>query len=329
MSDNRFDFLELDDAGRATPAAVPAARSTVPPASAAEQWPEVQGEWRIVELIGRPGHGAGEFSLPVGLTVDLAENLYVADSYNHRVQRISPDGLVAIFGARGHRPGEFIHPRSVAVDAEFRMFVLEAGGQRVQVLETDGTELRTLGAAGHGLAQFYNPAGLCLAPYGTLLVADAGNRRVARWRRLGEPLDVVTSLPGGVTFRQPYDVAVDRRDQVYVLDRLLAAVLRFGTSGALEAVLGGPGSGPGQFFEPEALAIDAGDRLLVADTGNHRVQILDAAGKCLQVIATAGELGPLHAPAGVAVSPRGSVYLADSGNHRVLRLERQDPGLPE
>jgi DNA-binding beta-propeller fold protein YncE len=118
-------------------------------------------------------------------------------------------------------------------------------------------------------------------------------------------------------------VAVDEANRVYVLDRLLHAVLRFGANGALEAVIGGPGDGPGQFQEPEALAVDRDGRMYVADTGNHRLQFLDRSGQCLQTITAGGDLGALHAPAGVTVSPRGNVYLADTGNHRVFRLEKR------
>jgi sugar lactone lactonase YvrE len=207
MPDNRFDFLEFDDPRPARP------KTSLRPQPPLAQAPEAtgqaaatnaaDGEWRVVELIGSAGHAAGEFSTPAGLATDLAENLYVADAYNHRVQRISRDGLVTVFGARGLRPGQFHMPRAIDVDAEYRMFVLETGSHRVQVMDADGISLRTLGAAGHGLAEFHNPTDLCLGPYGTLLVADAGNRRVSRWRRLGEPLDIVSTLPGGVSFRQP------------------------------------------------------------------------------------------------------------------------------
>lgn len=326
MSDNRFDFLEFDDTRPARPVS-PIRRES----DAAQAPPETgtafsaEREWRVVELIGAAGTGAGEFNTPAGLAADLAENLYVADAYNHRVQRITQDGMVTVFGARGTRPGQFLLPRAVKVDPDYRMFVLESGNHRVQVLESDGTPLRTFGGPGYGLENFHGPTDLCLGPYGTLLVADAGNRRVARWRRLGEPMDILSSLPGGVTFRQPHAVAVDHANRTYVLDRLLHAVLRFGSSGALEAVIGGPGDGPGQFHEPEALAVDEEGRLFVADTGNHRLQILARDGACLQRINTGGDLGPLKAPAGVAISPRGMIYLADTGNHRVFRLEVREP----
>ena len=325
MPDNRFDFLEFDDTRPARP--TPVSRKEPPAATSRTVQPETASpgrEWRVVELIGSAGQAAGEFNHPAGLATDLQENLYVADAYNHRVQRISPDGLVTVFGSRGGRAGQFLLPRAMEVDPEFRMFILETGNHRVQVLDADGTSLRVFGIPGHGLDGFHGPADLCLGPYGTLLIADAGNRRVSRWRRLGDPMDVISSLPGGVTFRQPYSLAVDSANRTYVLDRLLHAVLRFGSTGALEAVIGGQGDGPCQFQEPEALAVDPEGRLFVADTGNHRLEILDRDGTRLQSITVAGDRGPLNAPAGIAVSARGTVYLSDTGNHRVFRLEGRD-----
>src|SRR5579864_2134605 len=102
MSD-RFDFLEIGDARPATP-----------PPSATDL--EVGPGWkplrlRAVEEIGGPGTQAGMFSAPTGIAVDRNGVLYVADSNNHRVQRITPSGDVWIFGRPGNGPGQLWGPQ--------------------------------------------------------------------------------------------------------------------------------------------------------------------------------------------------------------------------
>ena len=108
MSD-RFDFLELDN----KPLRLrthPAPATSEVEAHAPRPTPHA---WRVVEVIGGPGAGIGQFASPAGLAVDHDGNLYVADSYHHRIQRITPAGDVSALGRRGAGPGEFLNPQAV------------------------------------------------------------------------------------------------------------------------------------------------------------------------------------------------------------------------
>lgn len=84
---------------------------------------------------------------------------------------------------------------------------------------------------------------------------------------------------------------------------------------ALPRAFGGPGSGPGQFRAPSAIAVDVRGRVWVADTGNDRVQAFTHDGALVRVLA-----GRLKAPEGVAVDAAGNVYVADTGNRRVVQF---------
>ncbi len=90
-------------------------------------------------------------------------------------------------------------------------------------------------------------------------------------------------------------------------------------------VLGGPGSGPGQFSEPRGVAADARGNLYVADTKNSRVEILDGNGAFLRALGgvKGGGDGQLNEPCGVAVGPDGEIYVADTWNHRVARFSAE------
>ena len=73
------------------------ANAVCPPAARGER-AAAFASWRVIEVIGGPGTGVGEFQSPGGIAVDRSGTLYVADFYNHRVQRITRDGQVATLG---------------------------------------------------------------------------------------------------------------------------------------------------------------------------------------------------------------------------------------
>src|SRR5207247_2594106 len=130
--------------------------------------PPEKPAWRVVEVIGGPGSGCGEFASPGGITVDAAGNLYVADSYNHRLQRITPAGDVAAVARRGSHAGELLNPQGIAVDEHGYLYVVEQGNHRVQVFDPDGDPFTHFGRFGHGRDCFHSPAALAFGPCGTL-----------------------------------------------------------------------------------------------------------------------------------------------------------------
>ena len=86
-------------------------------------------------------------------------------------------------------------------------------------------------------------------------------------------------------------------------------------------VIGGPGSGPGQFAEPRGVAADASGNVYVADTKNSRIEVFDANGNFVRQFGARGSGdGQLNEPCGVAVGPNGEVFVADTWNHRVARF---------
>jgi DNA-binding beta-propeller fold protein YncE len=124
------------------------------------------------------------------------------------------------------------------------------------------------------------------------------------------------SAPPLGAFRQPRGVAVDTNGDVYVADFDNNRVQKLSRSLEPLAAWGGPGTGPGLFRQPCQVAV-RGDELLVADTWNGRVQVLDREGRYLRTFA-----GGVYGPRGIAVAPDGTVYVSDTGNHRVRRFDR-------
>jgi tripartite motif-containing protein 71 len=156
---------------------------------------------------GSFGLGWGEFNSPRGLSSDAAGNIYVADDANHRVVKLSNDGVtLAMWGRADLQPGaadgEFNLPYGTAVDAAGHLWVADTLNNRLVEMTTDGQVLARYGAgggdgtAGNGPGEFrevYNVATDCV---GNVYVTDKANWRV---QKLGDPSFGPPVCPPSVT----------------------------------------------------------------------------------------------------------------------------------
>lgn len=148
---------------------------------------------------GVRGQEPGQFDRPEGLGLDLQDNLYVADSCNHRVQIFSAEGKpLAQFGKPGTGLGEFSYPYDVRVDALGYRFVCEFGNSRIQIFDSQNKPVEIIGQAGSQPAEFNNPWGMAIDSRGNLYVADAVNHRIQKFtRRSYTAPSSSTALPRG------------------------------------------------------------------------------------------------------------------------------------
>ncbi len=155
---------------------------------------------RFLISFGKPGDGAGEFNRAEGLGIDSKDQIYVADSCNHRIQIFSSGGkFLASYGKAGNGVGELSYPYDVRVDATGLQFVCEFGNSRIQIFDAKNQPLEILGEVGAAPGQFANPWSLDLDSRGNLYVADALNHRVQKFIRL----DRVASASGGCGIKGP------------------------------------------------------------------------------------------------------------------------------
>jgi sugar lactone lactonase YvrE len=253
--------------------------------------------------------GAARFNGPTGVAVDGAGNVYVADSGNMSIRKITAGGIVTTFvgysGVAGSSDGlgaiaRFNAPQGVAVDGSGNVYVADTNNNTIRKVTTGGTVTTLAGAAGQtgsfdglgGAARFDAPYGVAVDGAGNVYVADFFNATI----RKITPGGTVTTLAGlagragmadgagnAARFNQPYGVAVDGSGNVLVADTYNRSV-REVTAGGVVTTLSGANA---RFYYPQGVALDNAGDLLVADGDNQSV----AEGALVAPPASGGSVG--------------------------------------
>lgn len=290
---------------------------------------------KYVELVVRSNYGSrrgvavAEFeavanvaglAYPAGIATDRGGNLYLADTGNDRIQKLSPQGVPLVaWGVKGSGPAQFRSPDGLALDGQGNIFVADTHNNRIQKLSPRGKPLAQWGTYGSGPGQFSLPEDVALDGRRNIYVTDSGNNRIQKLSPGGRPL---AQWGASGQFDRPVGIALDRHGNVYVADYGHARIQKFSPQGRPLAQWGSFGSGRRQLNRPEGLALDRAGDVYVADTGNHRIVELSPQGRPLAI-------GPSHrqvayiTPGRVTVGARGHVYASDFANSHILELGPQ------
>jgi hypothetical protein len=261
------------------------------------------------------GYGAGDgtgpasrFFHPGGVATDSAGNVYVADSWNHSIQKISPTGVTTTLagsaGSHGSTDGtgpaaRFYYPASVATDSAGNVYVADNGNHTIRKITPTGITTTLAGTAsssgsidGTGpAARFNSPDGVGTDLAGNVYVADSGNHTIRKITSTG----VTTTLAG------------------------LA-----GSSGSID----GTGAAA-RFYDPSGVATDPAGNVYVADYRNHTIRKITPAGVTSTLAGTAGVWGStdgtgpaarFYYPSGVAADSEANVYVADAWNCTIRKI---------
>jgi sugar lactone lactonase YvrE len=297
--------------------------------SRVRKWVALDGSLSLVAGTGIPGDSVAgglatlsELNEPLGVAVDGVGNVFIADTFNHRIRRLAPDGTLSTLAGQGHdsrgfagdggpaTEGKLNFPEGVAADGVGNVFIADTVNHRVRKVAPDRTLTTLAGNGAQGFAgdggpatagELAAPSGVAVDGVGNVFIADTLNHRV----RQVAPDGTLTTLAGnGVA-----DFAGD----------------------------GGPATGGALNF-PAGLAVDGDGNVFIADTGNHRVRKVALDGTLTTVAGNAafdtngnaiadfsGDGGPatdgaLAFPSGVAVDGVGNLFIADQNNDRVRRV---------
>ncbi len=268
-----------------------------------------------MEALPRPALCALALCLLAGCPADDQRSAPVRSKFFSRVE---------VIGARGAGVGEFNKPRSVALDAHDNLYVVDMTG-RVQKFSPDG----------HFLLDWQmpqtekgKPKGMCRDNAGNIVLVEPHYSRVNYFSpegRLAAQFGAHGTNAG--QFGMPRAATLNSRGEIYVCEYTDSErVQRFSARG--EKFLGGwgrLGNGPGEFSRAEGLGIDAQDRVYVADSCNHRVQVFSREGKYLRQHGKAGTgFGEFSYPYDVQIDSAGLQFVCEFGNSRIQVFDAHD-----
>jgi sugar lactone lactonase YvrE len=252
---------------------------------------------------------------PVGLALDTANNLYIADSHNHRIRKLNL-GTGTITTIAGTTPGfsgdnapassaQLNLPTALALDSANNLYIADTGNHRIRRIDAKTGIITTV--AGNGLQGFSGDNGIASA--------------------------AAIDSPGGLAFDATNDLFITdtHNHRVRRLDAITGVITTIAGSG-LPTFSGDMGQATIAAFNlPRGITIDSAGNLYVADSGNQRIRRIDATTNLITTVAGDGTqtfsgddglaiAASLDTPSDAAITPTGLLTFADSGNQRIRQL---------
>ena len=233
------------------------------------------------------------FNTPSGLALDDEGNLYVADTGNNRIRKVTTEGVVSTVagnGSAGYVDGpasaaEFNGPIGVAVDSQKNIYVADTYNDRIRKITADGVVSTVAGSAGPGYrdgpasnTQFDTPCGVVIKTDGTLIVADTGNGKLRQISPAGDVTTLAITFdadPNRNWLRTPIGLALTHDGFLYVSEQDRGTIIQIDPNGRAVVLAGNregysEGFGPdARFNHPTGIAIDNRGDLVVADSANY------------------------------------------------------------
>src|ERR1043166_3113371 len=306
--------------------------------------------------------GSAQFNQPTGLAVDGAGNVYVGDTGNQTIRKVTAGGVVTTpAGSAGNygtndatgSSARFWDPQGVALDSATNLYVADSFNHTIRKVTPAGVVSTLAGTAGSlgsadgtgAAARFWLPQGVAVDGSGNVYVADSANGTI----RMMPASAVVATVAGSAStgsangtgssarFYWPSGAAIDSGGNSFVADTgngTIRTITAAGGASALAGLAGNFGSTDGsstnaRFYGPQGVEVDGSGNAYVADTGNHTIRKITSGGVVSTLVGLAGSSGltdgtgsnaRFNGPQGVTVDSSGNVYVADTWNHTIRKV---------
>jgi sugar lactone lactonase YvrE len=322
---------------------------------------KIAADGAVTTLAGTPGVGgsadgmgsAAQFRGPTGVAVDNADNVYVVDSGNYTIRKITADGIVRTLagrpGVRGSADGagtaaQFNWPSCLAIDTAGNVYVTD--GDSIRKVSPSGLVTTLVGGVSGGLNRLAGFSGIAVDSEGNIYAADTDGNTICKITAGG----VVTTLAGddnsnmgyadgtgsAARFVHPQGVAVDSTGNVYVADWGSSRIRKITPGGVVSTLAGNLVRGSAdqtgtaaQFDSPWGVAVDSAGNVYVADSLNNTIRKISSDGRVVTLAGLANVSGSadgtglvvrFNSPQKIAIDRAGNLYVADEKNNAIRKV---------
>jgi len=300
------------------------------------------------------------FKQPMGICVDADGNLYISDGGNFKIRKIAAGGVVTTLAGStsGFTDGpaataQFKGPWGICRDGQGTLYIVDESAHAIRKLTTAGN-VTTMAGGTEGYAtgsattsKFEYPAGICMDAAGVPYLTDAGNSLIRMiyggyvYNIAGTPCQTGWADGTGsqAMFSDPYGICTDGKGNFYVADTYGQTIRKVTSGGVVTTIAGrdqqeGTADGTGakaSFFQPSAICVDKDGNLFVADTQNHLIRKVTAAGEVTTIAGTGkagsvdgtGTAASFNQPFGICIDAQGTLYIADTYNNTIRKIVQE------
>jgi sugar lactone lactonase YvrE len=318
------------------------------------KWGGVAAKWE------EEGLEDGKFLYPEGIAIDIDGFVYVGDTGNTRIQKLTSEGHFVMSWETDAQNGSYEVLNGLAVDNKGFVYASDSGNDRILKFTSEGQFVDSWGSEGTGDGEFNNPSGIVVDIDGFVYVVDSSNNRIQKFTadgqfvnswggmtgaegigldkngfiyvsesyrilkftRDGQLLDSFGNYgPEDGQLRGTQGIAFDNFNYIYIVDP--HGIQKFTHDGQFMVKWGSGGTGNGQFNEPHGITIDNNGYVYIVDSYNNRIQKFTSGGQFVSEWGGKGfEDGKFDTPYAITIDSSGTIYVTDLYNWRIQKFDQ-------
>jgi sugar lactone lactonase YvrE len=266
---------------------------------------------------------------PHDVVVDKEGNLYIADTYNHRVRKVNTQGIITTVAGDGNEgyggdggpaiAAKFNNPEGLAIDSKGNLYIADRDNHRIRKVDTRGIVTTVAGNGNEGYsgdegfavaAKLNDPTGIAIDNTGNVYIADMDNHRIRKIDSDG----VITTVVGNGNARysgdgelatvaelnSPHDVTIDKEGNFYITDTRNHRIRKVNVNSIITTIAGNGNEGysgdegpaiAAKLNDPESIVVDSKGNLYIADMDNHRIRQINNTLGVIRTVAGDGHEG--------------------------------------